>query len=271
MVARFGFLVLALITALITVQNSVYMARGHYLHLAPMLLVVYVAWAVLRESGPPRAVRVFWPLALATAACAWLELAFDMYKRKPFDEDGPLTLLSVVILTFCALTAFSVWKSRRKPGPLRIPDPSTIWLIIAVGFVFLALDEKILIHEGLDRLFHKTFHVAETGWTSRLDDMIVGLYGVAGLGVLWFYLPEIRRFPQCGRLLLAGFGVMFLQVAADAVSDRPDFCVWLLGQELGVTVQIVTGYVEEISKVMAEVFFVTGFSSALYQAKRVIA
>ena len=251
-----------------SVQNAEYFARGYFSPVLPMLVVCLTAWAILREDGPPAPGKVFWSLAGAIFLSGALELGFDIYKRTPFDENGVITLLSVCQLLVIGFISFAVWRERNGPGPIRWKDKTLIWLIMGVGFLFLALDEKTLIHEGLDRSFHKVAHMKETAWTSRLDDMLVGLYGVIGLVTLWFYSKEMLRFRRCILLLGAGFAALFLSVIADASSSRPDFFNWLVGEQAAPFVREIAEIVEEGCKVLAEALFLTGFVTALADARK---
>jgi hypothetical protein len=163
--------VLVLLVALLTLDNAHYYARASYLHLVPLLAFCGLAWALLgRDRGPTLGVTL-WSLAGIGAVGVSLELIFQVYKHHPFDENGIVTMLSVCQLALISLVCFRLWQVRRAPGPWRLKNHSTIWLLIASGFAFLAVDEKALIHEGLDRSFHKLFAIQATGWTSRLDDM----------------------------------------------------------------------------------------------------
>ena len=261
--ARVCLIILGAVIAGTSIQNAQFFARGYFSHLLPMLLVCIAAFAVLRPERPAKLALVFWHLATAIVLSAGLELTFGIYKRMPFDENGVITLLSVCQLLVTAFISFAVWKQRNGPGPIRWKDKTLIWLIMGVGFVFLALDEKILIHEGLDRSFHKVMHMHETGWTSRLDDLLIGVYGVIGLATLWFYSREMLRFRRCLLLLGAGFAALFLSVIADASSSRPDFFTWLAGAQSAPLLQEIGEIIEESCKVLAEALFLTGFASAL--------
>lgn len=266
--ARVCLIILGAVIAGTTIQNGEFFARGYFSHLLPMLLVCSAAFTVLRPERPIRLALVFWQLAAAIILSAGLELAFSMYKRMPFDENGVITLLSVCQLLVIAFISFAVWKLRNGPGPIRWKDKSLIWLIMGVGFVFLALDEKVLIHEGLDRSFHKLAHMKETGWTSRLDDLLVGVYGIIGLATLWFYSKEMLRFRRCILFLGAGFAALFMSVIADASSSRPDFFNWLVGEQGAPLVREIAEVVEEGCKVLAEALFLTGFASALAEVRK---
>ncbi|MBG0790970.1 MAG: hypothetical protein H0S80_10790 [Desulfovibrionaceae bacterium] len=265
--ARVCLILLGAVIAGTSIQNAEFFARGYFSHLLPMLLVCIAAFAALRPQQPARLAQVFGYLAAAIVLSAGLELAFGMYKRMPFDENGVITLLSVCQLLVIAFISLAVWKERNGPGPVRWKAKTLIWLIMAVGFLFLAVDEKTLIHEGLDRSFHKVMDLQETGWTSRLDDFLVGLYGIIGLATLWFYSKEMLRFRRCILFLAAGFAVLFLSVIADASSSRPDFFTWLAGAQNAPLLQEVGEIIEEGCKVLAEALFLTGFASALLDAR----
>jgi hypothetical protein len=138
---------------------------------------------------------------------------------------------------------------------------------MAVGCVFLALNDKVLIHEGLDRTFHKMMHMHQTAWSSRIDDFLVGVYGIIGLVTLWFYSKEILRFRRCMRLFCGGFAVMFLAVIGDTSSSRPDFFTWLAGARYTPVLMEIGEIFDEGGKVLAEALFLTGFASALFDAR----
>ncbi len=265
MYARISLILLIVSMACITVQNAPYFAHGHFLHVLPMLAVCWVGWNMLKEDGPPAPRTVFWTLAFTAVASA--ELALGIYKHKPFDENGVFTLLSFSQLLLTAFTSLAVWRIRRAPGRLSISDESSIWAIIAAGFFYLSADEEILLHEGAGHSFHKILGLAETAWSSRLDDMLVGIYGIIGIVVLWRYRKEILRLPLFFRLLKWGFALLFLSVAADALSHKPDFFAWLLGDKWGTLACDLGEDMDEICKVAAEVFFLTAFSSALGSAR----
>jgi len=248
---------------LITGQNAPYFAHGHYLHLLPMLAVCWVGWSTLREAGPARTSKVFWTLVVTAVLSAWLELRFGIYKRKPFDEDGVFTLLSFCQLLLTACTSFAVWLRRRGPDRPRLRDDASIWAIMGAGFVYLAADEEMLLHEGAGHDILKIFHLPETAWTGRFDDMLIGVYGIIGLVALWRYRRELLRLPVFIRMLACGFVLLFLSVAADMFSHKPDFAVRLFGPERGLTVYDLGEDLDEIFKVAAEVFFLTGFTAAL--------
>lgn len=267
MYARVCLILLAVAMVCITVQNAPYYAHGYFLHVLPMLAVCWVGWNTLKENGPPSSRMVFWTLCATAVASVCLELVFEIYKRKPFDENGVVTLLSFSQLLLTAFMALAIWRIRRPPGQLSLRDESSIWAIIAAGFFYLSADEVILLHEGAGHSFHKVLGLAETAWSSRLDDMLVGVYGIIGIIVLWRYREEILRFPLFFRLLKWGFALLFLSVVADALSHKPDFFTWLLGDTWGTLACGLGESMDELCKVAAEIVFLTAFSGTLRTAR----
>lgn len=268
MYAKICTALLAVFIVLITLHNAPWLAHGYMLHAVPMLALCALGWAILREQGPPQTSRVFWTLIGIAVLSVALELGFAMYKRKPFDEDGVVTLLSFSQLLLTAFASFAIWRKRAPGGRFSLKHGSAIWLIIALGFVYLSADEEILLHEGAGHDVNKIFGLAETGIWAHLDDMLVGLYGLVGLAMLWLYRRELLQFPVCVRLLATGFVFLAVSVAADAASHRPDFFVGLLGPERGMVAYELGEGVDELGKTAAEAFFLTGFSSGLMRARR---
>lgn len=83
--ARNCLLILAALIAIISIQNGRYFANGYFLHLVPLALACWAAFAVLRDDAPPAPEAVFWTLLAASAATVALELGFHIYSA------GPLT------------------------------------------------------------------------------------------------------------------------------------------------------------------------------------
>ncbi len=104
-----------------------------------------------------------------------------------FKEGKAITWLSFVQLLATAALSWHIY-TLRKNAPESKPQRHLhrLWLIIAAGFVFLAVDEIAGIHEGIDHLIHAFMNMEETGLTDRIDDVIVMAYGLVGIGVLYY-------------------------------------------------------------------------------------
>lgn len=170
-------------------------------------------------------------------------------------EGEPITWLSFVHLLVTSVLAWEVF-SRRTGGSLRgnmWRSPTFVWLLIALGFLFLAIDEVAKIHESFDRLFHRTFQIQETGLTDRLDDVIVLGYGLIGMGVLYAYRSELVWYRSALPLVICGFVLFVLMGLLDALVNRDDVFLFLgISKEGSYALAMWIGGVEEGLKILAE-------------------
>jgi hypothetical protein len=123
--------------------------------------------------------RMFWRLRLKhllLANAVMLMLAALYYGLQgnvyALAKEGRIpTWISVLQLLAIAYTCYRIYLDRREHatngGGYRL------WLVMAVGFVYLALDEKTLIHESLDKRIHAFFAIHQTVLSDSIDDAIV--------------------------------------------------------------------------------------------------
>jgi len=133
---------------------------------------------------------------------------------------GCLEMLSV------AFFAIGVFVHRRRRLLPMGQKGYRVWWLIGAGFVFLALDDALQIHEELDHWLHRAFHLPDTGLTDRIDDAILVSYALIGLAVLWGYRRELIQFRPMLPALVAGFIFTMASFVCDTVSNRPDFFQW---------------------------------------------
>ena len=89
--------------------------------------------------------------------------------------------VSVAALVICAGLSFILFIARRRAAAGK---SSFLWLLFSAGFIYLACDEAFDIHSRLDWWVHRTLGMAETGWTDRLDDLVLLIYlGLASVVV----------------------------------------------------------------------------------------
>jgi hypothetical protein len=147
-----------------------------------------------------------------------------------FGEGRHTTVVSCAQLLAVSFFSTRIFLARRslasKVGSI---SSAWVWVFIAAGFVFLAADEALEIHERLDWLIHRTFHMRPTAWTDRLDDAIIAIYGFIGLAILWVFRRELLFFKRILRPLGGGFVCLFASVACDAISNGGRFLIWLFG------------------------------------------
>jgi hypothetical protein len=111
------------------------------------------------------------------------------------DEWGTVSLLSGFQLLTCGFIALEIHKSR----------PAWLWRLMGWGFFFRCADEMLQLHESADRLIHWIFGIHETAFTDQLDDLFVGLYGLAGLAALIAGRAELVFFRRHWWLFALGF------------------------------------------------------------------
>ena len=110
-------------------------------------------------------------------------------------EEGLITRLSITHLLAIGAIALALAFVRHAAPWRDSPGRSAIvWLFISAGFVFLALDERLELHEQMDFWLHDSLHLEETAVSDRLDDLIVVAYGVLGAAVLYAFAMSFNRF-----------------------------------------------------------------------------
>jgi len=178
-----------------------------------------------------------------------------------FKEGGFITVLSFLqLLVICRIVfqikRHSLWK-----------NPSAVWTIIALGFLFLAADELFKIHENIDFLIHYVFNMQETGLTDRIDDILIGLYGLTGIGVLFAYRNELKTYREALPFFICGFVLLFTMVALDVLTNRNDILPLIFDRHQAATLHAFLSLTEDSLKIFAESFFILVFYVILQTTK----
>jgi hypothetical protein len=177
--------------------------------------------------------------------------------RAFFGEQQPVTFFSAAQLLATAWIAWKVAGIRWAAGA------SIAWLLFAAGFLFLAFDELFLIHEQVDFTAHRIFGLTETGLSDRLDDFLIGIYGLVRVAVIAFYWDELKQCIASRRFVLAGFLLLYLIVMLDTLTNRNDVLVSALGPEVTRRLAPWLDVAEESAKVLAEALFLIAGYAAL--------
>ena len=175
-------------------------------------------------------------------------------------------VVSFIVLIAIAVVCVRIHAVRRGPEAAWFGGTERIWLLISLGFVFMALDEALSIHENIDVLLHRMLAMRETWLTDRLDDVIILGYGVAGLLILYAHRAEFRGLLDYRRHFVVGFLFLIAMVALDLLSNRRDF-LYATGLERSLvpSVHHVLEVAEELTKLLAEAAFMLGFLSIYRQ------
>ncbi len=107
------------------------------------------------------------------------------------------------------------WQKKQKPWSLKAS--STIWLMMAVGFVFLAIDDLAQVHENMDKWIHLALGIQENNWTDRLDDLVIVTYGLIGLGFFIRYREELWAYRAWWPYLALGVSLFIFNTGFDAM------------------------------------------------------
>jgi hypothetical protein len=182
------------------------------------------------ESSPP-ASRVLKPLLWINLAVIVFAVALGLMKTgnpsRYFGEGRFTTGISCLQLLIVAGLAFATCRMRRRPGA-SAGFAACLWALIGLGFVFLAADDALQIHEQIDGFIHKQLHLEQTGLTDRIDDAIIATYAVIGVGVLWLFRSELLRFKPMLPVLFAGFVAVVGSIFFDTLSNRDDLLFWVV-------------------------------------------
>ena len=138
---------------------------------------------------------------------------------------------------------------------------------MSLGFLFLAADDLFKIHENIDRLIHNIFNLQETGLTDRIDDGLIGLYALIGIGVLIIYRNELKIYRKAFPFFTSGFALLFTTIALDLLTNRNDILPLLFGPTQAADLHIWLSHAENSLQVFAEAFFIGAFYAILQTAK----
>jgi DNA-binding CsgD family transcriptional regulator len=146
---------------------------------------------------------------------------------------------------------------------------AVIWALISAGFLFLSIDEVARIHENMDSFFHKKIiHMKETAITDRLDDLIIGIYALIGIGVLYKFKKELVIFKKALPYLITSILLIFLMVITEVTANRFDLLPFLIKDKaIAHNVYDLFKIAEEALKLYAEAVMVSGFYLCLQISK----
>ena len=167
-----------------------------------------------------------------------------------FEEGQAVDVMSALFLVMAGTFAWACFLLSGHADSVR----RAFWLLLAVGFLFVALDELLEIHESLDQWVLRAW----LGWPPLFrnwNDVIVLSYGLAGGAFLVAFRHEVRRHPGVVPMLVLGALCYALHTGIDT----------LIAESARKTV------VEESAKLAATAFFalamLAGFLSVARSAR----
>jgi hypothetical protein len=237
--------------------------------------------------APIRAGRMLGVLFAADAGIALLSVAVALMLRlRPdalFGEGMFVSVLSAMQIIAIACVSLWIFQMRAGEGETRLPrglagraDVAAasragyrLWLLASVGFLWLACDEALAIHEWIDHRIHHVLSLRESPWTDRLDDLIVLSYGVIGLSAMWRWRNELALFRRVRHLFIAAFALFFIMVGLDLLTNGYDVDISQLPQRARLEMLAGLSHVcEDTCKLMGESAFLAAFLAAAEVARR---
>lgn len=207
---------------------------------------------------------IWFLLALNLAVAAIAIVLFMTTKVNHFGEGRFVTIHSDLQLLLVSVLAIMVDRNTKKQD--KLPG---FWKIMAVGFFLLACDEQFKLHEKTDTFIHGVFGLQETGMTDRIDDLLIGLAGLIGLGVLFLYRDVVLKYRPAWIYFITAFVLMFGMVGLDAFTNRNDILSRFLEPGLARKLFETLALLEDALKIFAEAFFILGFYNILLLAKSI--
>ena len=97
------------------------------------------------------------------------------------------------------------------------------WLLTAIAFAYLFLDEVIGFHDGIDKYIDPWMKNPRIfrGW----NDLIVVLYGIVALLVMAGFLPEIFRYPRVMEMMGIAFLFYFIHTFVDTTIRKTQISI----------------------------------------------
>ncbi|MEL6456217.1 MAG: hypothetical protein AAFQ40_16080 [Cyanobacteria bacterium J06623_5] len=187
---------------------------------------------------------------------------------RQFEDGGFVTYFSVIQLFIASYFAYKIFKIREKPIKHPWKSPVAIWGFISLGFSFLALDDLLMIHEWLDKVIHSIGQIEETGASDRIDDLIVGGYGIIALGLLVHYRRELKKYRNALPYVVIAFILLFSMVGVDALTNRDDLLLMVFSPAVTANIMGWVFIPEEAFKIISEAFFIVSAHSCYHTAKK---
>ncbi len=204
-----------------------------------------------------------WVFSLNFAAIAAAITIYYQGGRDPFGERGFITFLSSAQLLAIAGLNYQIFRVKKAASQTAKPSAHRLWQLLALGFVFLAADEFFAIHEVTDLFIHDVFHLEETVMTDRIDDVIVGLYGLVGLAMVWTHRREFFVSAPAINFLKTGFGLMGVMVLIDFMTNDQLFFYRFFQPTTAEFIDTALYNLEDSLKILAEASLILAFYSIL--------
>ncbi len=212
-------------------------------------------------------------IVLLNAIFLTIAILFGLSKgniKAELGELGLITWISVCQLLFISGTSFKLFTLNNNTLSLQSWKSSQIlWVIIAMGFIFLALDELIHIHDMFGKQIAQFAFINNPKIASRIDDLIIVVYFSVGIIFLYFFRNEIEKHTKVKPLFLVGFLTLFVMVGIDIIPSRiVHFLSIIFHTPYDTIRQTWLPLAKDATKLFTESFFIAGFYNCFQIEKR---
>lgn len=174
------------------------------------------SWRLRGKKPPLRAAKLVGPAVLMTSFYIGVCLLVVPEGREAnyhfLSERGLITAMSATLLSAAAAFCFCALAIRHRAEQL----DGKLLILMAIGFLFLALDEVAQFHERLGPLLSD---VGYLGAFRNGNDVVVILYGIVSLPIAAAVLPHLLRFRMMLECFVLAFGFYLLHTIIDVTQD----------------------------------------------------
>jgi hypothetical protein len=107
-----------------------------------------------------------------------------------FNEHQTITFLSALMLGLTSAVSFFLYLLHKKVVP--VSKNALFWLLSAMGFFYLCMDEYFMAHEGMDEMVGSWFGLDIHHL--NLDGAVIGFFGLVALGVCVYFRKVIQEY-----------------------------------------------------------------------------
>jgi len=151
--------------------------------------------------------------------------------NRHFIEGGIITWLNALQLLLSAGVACLIYR-RRTAENVPPGEAAGFWLLVALGSVYLAIDEVATIHESIGHYLQE-HHVPHPPLLNGYGDVVLLLYGVLVLAICWRFRREIWRDHQSLKFLALGATLLVVSESLDffGVHEGRERFWWSVAEE----------------------------------------
>ena len=131
---------------------------------------------------------------------------------------GGLSLANLLIV--CCLSCALAYRLRRDENNTQ--RDWIVWLLIGGGCFFLFVDSTLGINEWLETTFEQLAGLSSTGWTHRIDDGLIALAGLVGIGAAIYWRDALLRCRKSAQLYCAAILLLCAMMLLDLSTDSLD-------------------------------------------------